>query len=84
MAVNPILTALGRPPETSQAIPPTQRPQANNSIQMIQQFQQFRQQMAGKDPRQMVQQMIQSGQMSQQQYDSLLHQAQGIMSMLHR
>ena len=41
-----------------------------NPMQMIQQFQQFRQQFQG-DPKQEVQNLLNSGQMSQQQYNQL-------------
>lgn len=49
-----------------------QSPTPNNPMQFIQQF---RQQMAGKNPQQMVEQLVQSGKMSTQQRDSLLQQA---------
>ena len=53
-------------------------------MQLLQQFQQFRQQMAGKNPQQMVQQLVQSGQMSQEQLQALEQQAQGLLSMIRR
>ena len=53
-------------------------------MQMVQQFQQFRQQMAGKNPQQMVDQLIQSGQMSPDQRDGLYQQAQSMLSMFRR
>lgn len=44
----------------------------NNPIQMLAQFPQFMNQMRGKDPNQILNQMMQSGKVSQQQ----LNQAQ--------
>ena len=73
---NPILQQLGRLPAVPQA--------ASNPMQLLQQFQQFRQQMAGKNPQQMVQQLVQSGQMSQEQLQTLEQQAQGLLSMIRR
>ena len=49
---------------------------------MMQQFNQFRQQMQGKNPQQIVEQLLQNGQMSQQQFEQLKQQAQGLMGIL--
>lgn len=65
--MNPILSRLNS------------RPQQNN---MIQQFAEFKRQMAGKDPQTMVQQLLQSGQMSQQQFEQLKQQAIALQSIL--
>lgn len=54
----------------------------NNPIAMLQQFNQFRQQMAGKDPEAMVNELLRSGKMSQQQFEQLKAQAQSFMSLL--
>ena len=54
---NPILQAMG-----TNGLP-------NNPMAMMQQFAQFKQQMHGKDPQKMVEQMLASGQMSQQQFE---------------
>lgn len=43
---------------------------------MIKQFQQFRQQMAGKDPREEINRLLQSGKISQQQLDHVQQMAQ--------
>ena len=45
---------------------------------MIQQFQSFMQQMKGKDPNAMLQELVSSGQVSQQQLDQAQRQAQQI------
>lgn len=45
----------------------------NNPMAMMQQF---KQQMQGKDPQKMVEQMLASGQMSQQQFEQLKQQAE--------
>ena len=43
---------------------------------MMQQFQQFMQQMKGKDPNAMIQELVSSGRVSQQQLDQAQKQAQ--------
>ena len=45
---------------------------------MMQQFQSFMQQMKGKDPNAMIQELVSSGQISQQQLDQAQRQAQQI------
>ena len=70
--MNPILQMLGQ----------SQRPQMNNPVQMMQQFAQFKQQMQGRDPRAMVEQLLASGQMTQQQFDQLKKQAQMLQGFL--
>ena len=51
-----------------------QSPQPNNPFQMLQKFNEFRQSFTG-DPKQMVQQLLQSGRMSQSQYNQLFQLA---------
>lgn len=46
----------------------------NNPLQMLQKFNEFRQNFTG-DPKQMVQQLLQSGRMNQQQYNTLFQLA---------
>lgn len=46
----------------------------NNPFQMLQKFNEFRQNFTG-DPKQMVQQLLQSGRMNQQQYNTLFQLA---------
>ena len=56
-------------------------PQPNNLIGMVQQFNQFKASLSGKDPKAIVESMISSGQMSKQQFDQLAqmaNQLQGI------
>ena len=48
---------------------------------MLQQFQQFAQNFKG-DPRQQIQQMLNSGQISQQQYNDAVQKAQQLQRML--
>lgn len=48
----------------------------NNPMQMLAQFPQFMQQMRGKDPNQILQQMMQSGRVSQQQLNQAQQMAQ--------
>lgn len=52
-----------------------------NPIQMIQQFQQFKNNFKG-DPEQEVKRLMQSGQMSQQQFNTLQQQASQFMNIL--
>lgn len=48
---------------------------------MMQQFQSFMQQMKGKDPNAMIQEMVSSGRISQQQLDAAQKQAQQMAGM---
>ena len=66
--MNPILSRLNTP----------NNPQPN----MLQQFAEFKRSMAGKDPQAMVQQLIQSGKLSQQQFEQLKQQAHYLQSIL--
>jgi hypothetical protein len=50
---------------------------------MMQQFVQFKQQMQGKDPQKMVEQMLASGQMSQQQFEQLKGMAESLKGILY-
>ena len=67
---NPMLAMLNR------------QPQQNNSANTLQQFQQFRQQMAGRDPKAMVEELLRSGKMSQQQFQQLSQQAKQLEQIL--
>ena len=69
---NPMLQALSQ--ERSQQMP-------NNPMQMMQKFAEFKRQMQSKNPQAIVQQLLASGQMSQQQFDSLKQQAQALQSL---
>ena len=53
----------------------------NNPFQMLQKFNEFRQIFTG-DPKQMVQQLLQSGRMSQQDFNKLHQMAQMFMKYL--
>ena len=53
----------------------------NGFSQLIQQFNQFKQNFAG-DPREKVQQLLNSGQMSQQQYNQLAGMASELQKLL--
>ena len=50
-------------------------------MQMMQQFQQFRQLMAGRNPQQIINNLLASGQMTNEQYQQLLSQAKNMMQM---
>ena len=51
-------------------------------MQMMQQFTQFRRMMQGRNPQQMVQNLLQSGQMSQAQFEQLKQQANDLIKTL--
>ena len=51
-------------------------------MQMMQQFAQFRRMMQGRNPQQMVQNLLQSGQMSQAQFEQLKQQANELQNIL--
>lgn len=53
----------------------------NQFTQMMQRFQQFRQTFQG-DPRQQVQQLLNSGKVTQQQYDRAVQMAQQLQRMI--
>lgn len=53
----------------------------NSQPNMMQQFQQFMQQMKGKDPNAMIQELVSSGRVSQQQLDQAQKQAQQMQGM---
>jgi hypothetical protein len=55
---------------------------ANNPVTMLQQFAQFKQSMAGKDPESMVNELLRSGKMSPAQFEQLKQQAQTFMKLL--
>lgn len=56
----------------------------NNSMSMIQQFNQFKQQMQGVDPRNMLMQMLQSGKINQQQLNQAQQMAQQMQFLLRQ
>ena len=53
----------------------------NRQPNIIQQFQSFMQQMKGKDPNAMIQELVSSGRVSQQQLDAAQKQAQQMHGM---
>lgn len=53
-----------------------------NAMQMMQQFNQFRQQFTG-DPQKQVQQLMDSGQMNQNQFNQLYQMAQQFRQMMN-
>lgn len=53
----------------------------NHQPNMLQQFQQFMQQMKGKDPNQMINDLVSSGKVSQAQLDAAQKQAQQMQGM---
>lgn len=55
----------------------------NNMFQMVQQFRQFQQNFRG-DPKQQIQQLLNSGKVSQDQYNRAVQMAQQLQMMLKR
>lgn len=53
----------------------------NRQTNMMQQFQQFMNQMRGRDPNAMIQELVSSGRVSQQQLDQAQKQAQQMQGM---
>ena len=51
-------------------------------MQMMQHFSQFRRMMQGRNPQQMVQNLLQSGQMTQAQFEQLKQQASELLKIL--
>ena len=79
MAANPILQQMNQ-----QQAPAARPARANNPMQLLQQFNEFRQKMSGQNPHQMVDQLVQSGRMTEQQRDQLFHQAEGMLLLFRR
>lgn len=71
MAMNPLMDVL-KP----------QQMQGNNPMAMLQEFRKFAQGMTPQRAQQQVQQMLSSGQMSQQQFQQLQSQAKDFMRFL--
>ena len=67
---NPMLAMLNR------------QPQQNNSTNTLQQFQQFKQQMAGKEPEAVIEELLRTGKMTQQQFDQLSQPAKQLAQFL--
>ena len=51
----------------------------NNMVNMLQRFNQFKQQFQNQDPEKMVQQLLDSGKMSQEQYKQFREMANSIL-----
>ena len=60
----------------------SQNASRNNPMQMLQQFAQFKQQMQGRDPKAMVEQLLASGKITPQQFEQLKQQAQTLQHFL--
>ena len=75
---NPILDAMQK--QSSEQQP--QNLPANNGGNFLQQLAEFRKALGGKDPQAIVQNLLNTGQMSQQQFQQLKAQAEQIQSML--
>ena len=76
---NPMLDRLSR-------VAPQQFAGAGNMsggpMQMMQNFAQFKRMMQGRNPKQMVQNLLQSGQMTQDQFEQLKQQASELQKIL--
>lgn len=72
--MNPILQQLQQRTQASA--------QPNNPMQMIQQFNRFKQQMQGRNPKAMVEDMLRTGRLSQSQFEQLKQQASQLQQFL--
>lgn len=72
---NPILQALSG---ASQQISNS----SNNPLSMIQRFAEFKKQLGNRNPQQIVQELLNSGKMSQAQFEQLKQQAQSLQNIL--
>ena len=59
------------------------QPQMNNPMQMIRQFAEFKRQMAGKNPRAIVEDLLKSGKMSAEQFEALKKEVNSLQSILN-
>lgn len=73
MSMNPILEQLNRTQTTVSR---------NNPIEMLKQFNEFKRTMQGKNPQKIVMDLLNSGRMSQQQFELLKQQAQQLQNFL--
>lgn len=73
MSMNPILEQLNRTQTTVSK---------NNPIEMLKQFNEFKRNRQGKDPQKIVMDLLNSGRMSQQQFELLKQQAQQLQNFL--
>ena len=73
MSMNPILEQLSRTQTTVSR---------NNPIEMLKQFNEFKRNMQGKDPQKIVMDLLNSGRMSQQQFELLKQQAEQLQNFL--
>lgn len=76
---NPMLDMLSRGAQNHFAGPGNM---SGGPMQMMQKFAQFRRMMQGRNPQQMVQNLLQSGQMSQAQFEQLKQQASELQKIL--
>ena len=59
-----------------------QKQPSNPMMDMLNQFQQFKQQLGGQNPQAMVQELLKSGRMSQQQFQQLSEMAKSLSGIL--
>lgn len=76
---NPMLDMLSRGAQNHIAGPGNM---PGGPMQMMQQFSQFRRMMHGRNPQQMVQNLLSSGQMTQDQFEQLKQQASELQKIL--
>ena len=62
--------------------PMLQQLQSRNPFELIQQFNEFKRSMSGKDPQAMVEELLRTGKMSPEQFQQLKAQAQTLMQFL--
>ena len=77
---NPILTQLNQ--MSRQMSPANAQGMGGNMMGMLSQFAEFKRQMQGRDPRQMVENLLGSGRMSAAQFEQLKQQAAMLQNLL--
>ena len=79
---NPLFNKFGRNNQNASGFIPGQN-NGNNMLNLMQRFQQFKNSFQG-DPREQVQNLLDSGQMSQEQFEKLSQMAQMFQGMMRR
>ena len=73
--MNPMLQILNKSTKTN-------APMSNNLVEMLQQFNQFKAMRRGRDPQQMINELIRQGKMTPEQLEQLKKQAQALSGIL--
>lgn len=77
---NPILKQMARQPSAAPPVQPTDI--ANNPLQLLRQFSEFKKTVQGRNPEAIVKSLLQSGKMTPEQFEQLKAQAASLQSLL--